>query len=305
MKKTLIFLSSLFMMALACDLSINSKLSGNPDVSLPTLETVTPFSSSNNSIPTEITENPTESAQLPSDELTPVNFGRLSLMIPSSVASGASGRELPRFDGEDKPLWQKTPGHLQVNLNDYYVLQGKFHQPTIYVYPAQEYAEMVPQAFESIRRVNNILFDEFAEISEDQLPPVPFFNSQQVFASNIKTVQFQNGSGVRFLTEYSQYPAPVCNHELFYNYQGVTQDGAYYINAIFPVSSPDLAETSAAAAALPIGEIAYPQMDDPDANWIDYYKAAADLLNAAPTDSFTPELSSLDALINSILIATP
>jgi len=234
---------------------------------------------------------------------TTVTFGSLTLVVPLGVASGASGSEYPPIDSEDAAWWQKTPGHLQIMLGDYYVLQGKFHQPQIYVYPAQAYAELVPPAFESIRRVNNIIYSPDAPISADQLPMVPFFNAQQVFAANIQTISFQNGAGVRFLTEYAQSTAPVNNHELFYHFQGVTRDGAYYIIAIFPITTSVLAETSDAAAALPPGGITYPDITDPNADWPVYYTAVTDLLNATSPDTFTPTINQLDLLIQSIQVA--
>lgn len=255
---------------------------------------------------------PGEPAQMPFSPLpapatedpgTTVTFGSLTLIVPPGVASGASGVEYPRFDSEDAAWWQKTPGHLQAMLGDYYVLQGKFHQPQIYVYPAQAYAELVPPAFESIRRVNNIIYSPDAPISADQLPGVPFFNAQSVFAANVQTISFQNGGGVRFLTEYSQYNAPVNNHELFYHFQGVTRDGAYYIIAIFPITVPALVETSDAAAALPPGGIASPDITDPNADWGGYYTAVTDLLNATSPDAFTPSINQLDLLIQSMRVA--
>ena len=139
--------------------------------------------------------------------------------------------------------------------------------------------------------------------SIDQLPAVPFFNAQQIFASNIQTISFRNGAGVRFLTEYSQYNAPVNNHELFYHFQGVTRDGAYYIIAILPITVPVLAETSDAAAALPLGGIVYPDITDPDTDWQGYYTAVTDLLNATSSDAFTPTINQLDLLIQSMQIA--
>lgn len=234
---------------------------------------------------------------------TEVTFGSLNLVVPSGVANGASGSEYPRFDGEDTPWWQKTPGHQQIILDDYYVLQGKFYPPQIYVYPAQAYAELVPTAFESLHRLNNILSNPDAQIMVDQLPAVPFFNAQPVFAANIQALSFQNGAGVRFLTQYAQYPAPVNNHELLYHFQGVTDDGAYYILAIFPITAPGLAETSETAADLPLGGIAYPDMANPNADWQGYYAAAADLLNGISSDTFTPSINQLDLLIQSIKVA--
>ncbi len=150
--------------------------------------------------------------------------------------------------------------------------------------------------------MNNILGNPGVPISADQLPAVPFFNAQQVFAADIQTISFQNGSGVRFLTEYSQYNAPVNNHELFYHFQGVTRDGAYYILAIFPITAPALAETSDAAATLPSGGIAFPDITDPKADWGGYYTAVADLLDGTSPDAFTPTINQLDLLIQSMQI---
>jgi len=240
--------------------------------------------------------------QPPSNVGTTVTYGVMTLTIPQQVASGASSIEIPRADGEDISWSQRTPGHLQIMLGDYYILQGKTHQPNIYVYPAQDYAELVPAAFESVRRIDNIIYSSGAPISADQLPTVPFINAQEVFTSNIQVISFQNGSGVRFLTEYAQYPASANNQDLFYQFQGVTRDGAYYIIAIFPVSVPVLAETSAAGAVLPDGGIPYPYMADPNADMTIYYNDVTNLLNAQSPDAFTPSLPQLDALIQSMQV---
>ncbi|MBE2223523.1 MAG: hypothetical protein IAF02_18425 [Anaerolineae bacterium] len=252
---------------------------------------------------TEVPATAVSTMQPSSDTGTAVTFGPLSLVVPAEVAGGASGSDYPRIDSEDAAWWQKTPGHLQVMLGDYYVLQGKFHQPQIYVYPAQAYAELVPAAFESIRRLDNILYGSGGPISGDELPIVPFFNAQPLFAANIQPISFQNGGGVRFLTQYDQYNAPVNNHELFYQFQGVTRDGAYYIIAILPITAPVLAETSDAGADLPSGGIAYPDITDPNADWQGYYTAVSDLLNSTSPDAFTPSINQLDLMIESMQVA--
>ncbi len=256
------------------------------------------------SIPaTEVPATTIPTAQPPTATGTAVTFGPLSLVVPPAVASGASGSDYPRNDGADAAWWQKTPGHLQIMLGDYYVLQGQLHQPQIFVYPAQGYAELVPAAFESIRRLDNILYGSGELIGVDQLPAVPFFNAQPLFAAGIQTVSFQNGGGVRFLTQYAQANMPVNNYELFYQFQGVTRDGAYYIVAILPVTVPILAETGDAAATLPPGGIASPDITDPNADWAGYYTAVADLLNGTSPDAFTPSINQLDLLIESIQVA--
>lgn len=306
MKTHLQLLTLLVLAALACNLSVsitpdNPALPATPSLTPPLQPTTTPeiFIPLTRAAPGAT--QPTNTVEAPASAGTTATYAPLTVTLPQEVATGASGIDLPRFDSQDAAFWEKTPGHLQVSLNDYYVLQGKTNQPVIYVYPAQAYAEMVPAAFESLRRVDNLIASSVSPTA-DQLPGVPFFNAQQVFAANIQLISFQNGSGVRYLTEYAQYPASANNHDLVYAFQGVTRDGAYYIVAIFPVSHPVLAETSDPGAPLPNGGIPYPDLTDPTANLPAYYSAVADLLSAQAPTTFVPNLNQLDALIQSLEI---
>jgi hypothetical protein len=224
--------------------------------------------------------------------------------LPPGIASGIQGNQVPRTEGEDLPYWDLTPGHTVLKLDEY-PLQGKSHAPEIYVYPALAYAEMTSAAFESIHRLDNILYGPggpLTEISEDQLPAVPFFNAQQSFASNIQVISFQNGGGVRFLTEYAQYAVSANNSELFYHFQGVTRDGEYYIVAIFPITAPLLAETSDGGAVLPAGGIPYSYFADPSTDMQAYYTDVTALLNGISPEAFNPTINQLDLLIQSMLV---
>ena len=290
MKKMLLFLSIFIIVTMACDMSVSMAPSTDaPDPqSKDTAVLVT-------AIPGETSTSP-----LPSTNGSQVSYGSLSLVLPSGLASGISGTDFPRVEGEDHPYWELTPGHTVVKLEGYF-LQGKFHQPQIYVYPAMAYVDMFPGAFESMHRLRNVI-NPSAPITADQLPVVPFFNAGQLFASNIQAISFQNGSGIRFLTEYGQYPAPVNNNELFYHFQGFTSDGEYYIVAILPITALGLSDSSDPAAAIAIGGVAYPNMGDTNANWEGYYGAATNLLDTTAPDDFTPSISQLDALIQSLLV---
>jgi hypothetical protein len=276
----------------------------------PTLEPATPtpeiFIALTQAVPGEFQPTdspaPTATSQQVVSTGTSATYSPLTVTIPQGIASGASGVNFPGLDGEDAAWWQKTPGHLQVSLGDYYILQGKTHQPAIYIYPASAYAEMVPAAFESIHRLQNYLYASNNVPALDQLPNVPFFNARLLFAAHIRQVSFQNGSGVRFLAEYGQSAAPANNTDLFYQFVGVTSDGAYYIVAILPISSSVLAETPDAGAPLPLRGIPYPFAANPSANMDAYYIAITDLLNIQLPGSFTPDLAELDALIQSMRI---
>jgi len=252
-------------------------------------------------IPLKIVVN-TASATIPASVAGwEVSVDSLNIILPSGLASGVRGSQVPRADGQELPYWQKTPGHAEFKLEGY-PLQGRFHQPQIYVYPAMLYVELVPATFESMHRLRNVM-NPGAPITADQLPAVPFFNAAQLFASNIQAIPFQNGSGMRFLSEYGQYPAPVNNHELFYQFQGFTNDGEYYIVATLPITAPALAETGDAGANLPAGGIQYPFFADPDAETLQtYYEDVANLLSATPNEAFTPTIGQLDALIQSMQV---
>jgi hypothetical protein len=300
LKKAPLFISIFIVLTMACDLSVSVAPSTN-SAPLPT-NTIVLASSSPTAIPGSATALPATvvpSATVPPIAGEHVSAGRLSLALAPELAGGLHVNQLPRVDGPDTAPWQRTPGHAQVML-DSYRLQGKIHQPQILIYPAQGYAELIPAAFESMHRLNNILGG--LPITSDQLPTIPSFTATQVFASNIQIIPFQNGRGVRFLTEYAQYPAPANNNELFYHFQGLTDDGAYYVIAILPITVPMLPETSDPGAVLPTGGVPYPDFADPQADMQLYYASVLDVLNATSSELFTPTLDQLDALIQSIKI---
>lgn len=300
MKRTFLFLTLFIFVALACDLSGTASTTPTPAPDATVIPT---------EITVEVPATPLPSTEIPTEvpattepvfDGVPVFFQPVHLVLPSGLASGISGEQFPRADGADTPPWELTPGHTVIKLEGY-LLQGKFHQPQIYVYPAMGYAELFPGAFESMHRLRNVMNDP-SMTSVDQLPGVPFFNATQVFASNVQPISFQNGDGIRFLTEYAQYAAPVNNYELMYHFQGFTDDGEYYVIAVFPITVPILAETSDPGAALPSGGVAYPDLNDPNADVQGYYATITALLNGTGPDAFSPTINQLDLLIQSLQI---
>jgi hypothetical protein len=299
MKTHYLFLSALVLVVVACRLTPVA----TPPPTLPPTA-ILPATSAPTVVPATTTPEifiaRTQAVPGPSTSDAVITYAPLSFVLPAAVASGASGGDQPRLDNPDASWWMKTPGHLQVSFDGYYALQGKSRQPLIAVFPALDYATLVPAAFEAIHRLDNIFYDPSTASSLENLPAVPFFNDKPAFASNIQMIDFQNGKGVRFITQTAQGPVPVNNHEVFYHFEGLTDDGTYYIVAVLPVSFPLLAETNDPGAAVPTGGIAYPgSIEDFPA----YYAAIAALLNAAPADAFTPNLNQLDALIQSMKVS--
>ncbi len=101
------------------------------------------------------------------------------------------------------------------------------------------------------------------------------------------------------MTEYAQYAAVANNNDLFYNFQGLTSDGRYYIIAILPVNAPFLAaDSNIPQTSLPPDGIPLSGLDPDEA----YYNAVVSKLNQTAPDVFTPSLNALDALTQSIAI---
>jgi hypothetical protein len=76
-------------------------------------------------------------------------------------------------------------------------------------------------------------------------------------------------------------------------------DANYYIIAILPVTAPILPEDEKAEATVPEGGIPIPTSVGP--NQV-YYFSVTEKLNSLPPEAFTPSLSALDALVQSILV---
>jgi hypothetical protein len=221
---------------------------------------------------------------------TSVSCQNVSLVIPSGLAGGVNAEAIPAVGANDGAPWEVSPAHVKCTLTGY-SLQSKFFEPMIFVYPADAYAQVHPGAAQEIDRLKKILGGTPA--TKDTLPIVPFFNAGPLFAANIKTTPFQNGSGVRALTQYAQYSGPINNHELFYHFQGLTGDNKYYVIAILPITAPILAENDQPSASVPAGGVPIPAGGTPDDA---YYASITEKLNALPPDSYAPSLNTLDAL---------
>jgi hypothetical protein len=231
---------------------------------------------------------------------TPVSFENVSLVIPNGLAGGANTEAAPAISAESGAPWEVVPAHLIFTLTEYQ-LQNKFHEPRIFVYPADEYAIVNSHAENQINQIKKILAG--SPISKNTLPRIPWFNAEALISVNIQIIKFQNGSGIRDLTLYSQYLAPINNRELFYHFEGLTDDGKYYVLAILPITAPILPDDEKPDAVVPPGGVPIPTDFGPD-NTI-YYDYVTEKLNSLDSDSFSPSLSALDALMQSLLVTNP
>jgi hypothetical protein len=310
MKKISIVLSVMILSVLACGALEPAPVTPTPGtdrlstVIAETMQAITPATSAPVTATATIEEQPrptlaedTPTPTAPATEILITVAGK-SFSIPPGVATGATLESVPGMLDSNLPIWAIYPAHEEFILEGY-ALQNKVFIPKIVIYPKEEFSTVNEGAAEIILDMQNTLANQSAPLNE-VLPFLPLFNAGQIFHSNEKFLAFQNGIGVRFLTQFGQAPAPVNNHELFYTFQGLTNDGAYYVAAILPVNAAFLIENAEPETSTPADGIPF------DWNNFEtltgYIAAVKQKLNTTAPNAFTPTLSSLDQMIQSLSV---
>lgn len=228
-----------------------------------------------------------------------VSFSGNDFVIPQGLAGGAASALIPASLDPQAPFWDMYPAHIEFTL-DGYILQDKFFEPLIRIYPASEFESANEGAARIIGEMRALLAAQGAPLPSN-IPFLPLFNAAQTFHSNEQFIPFQNGTGIRFLTQYGQDISPVNNHSLFYTFQGMTSDGKYYVSAILPVNTPFLSEYPSPEYPVPADGVPFDWE-----NWENaqaYMEAITQKLNNTDPAVFTPPLAALDALIQSLLVS--
>ncbi len=227
-------------------------------------------------------------------------FNGVKVTIPAAVASGADGKIMPAAQEQGAPELAIRPAYVEIKLAGY-AAQSQQHQGMIQVFPVADYGKISQVAGERVQAMQALLTQKPAAPGEE-IPMLPVYNEAQVLRPQVKYLSFGNGAGVRFVTLLSQGLMPVTNQEVFYTYQGLTTDGAYWVSAILPVSAALLPADAGAAGNPPAGGVGFPA--NPDGAQVKaYYQAVTDKLNATPAGQFTPSLEALDAMMQSLRIA--
>jgi hypothetical protein len=243
-------------------------------------------------------EQPTQAEQpgptpLPPTE-TPapdVNFEGITFSYDHALASGVNGAIIPASTYPDAPYWDINPEFYQFDF-DGYILSDRFHKPAVRVYSISSYQQVSPDVTGVINNLKEFL--NTCPDNPEDIPFLPYWNAAQMLQTKIQCFEFKNGKGVRFVTQYGQAAYPINNNGLFYTFQGLTSDDAYYVAAVFPVSHPSLPEN---------GD--NPPDGDWDAffnNFVPYITNMEQQINRQPDNTFNPALNLLDDLIKSLQV---
>jgi hypothetical protein len=204
------------------------------------------------------------------------------------------------YDNSQPPGPTGLPQHLQINFGSLKPEDVKPNDPIIYVIPVAEYEKMWndnnnPAVSATLTKLSTLLKDKPGLDSMSSMPVLPF---ERVTGSNDlsvhgKYLSIQSGEGVRFVGRFAQSPVPVSNDnpQLFYIYQGYSPDSTYLVSFFYPVSTSSLPRSADVAAA---------ERQEVDADPTAYMSGKAQELNALHESDWSPNLSQLDAVIDSL-----
>ena len=253
-----------------------------------------PGGTSSTTTPTEEAPSPTTPTATPTAPSgVEAAYEGVRFFYDQSLAAGATWETVP---AEEYMSGDVIPSHIAFSFSGY-PLTGTFHEPRLRIYPVNEFEANSESAANTIAALRDLLDSGQLPASGGgfegpTLPLLPLFNAGQLLHTQVAFLDFQNGEGVRYLTEYAQYYAPINNTDLFYTFQGLTDDGQFYVSAIFPVSHPSL---PADGTEIPGGDFeAFAN------NYETYINDIALELDGYNPASFTPDLSLLDGLITSL-----
>lgn len=214
---------------------------------------------------------------------TAVSFEGISFTY-DTLASEATTAHIPAAIWDpNNNLGDTLPDHYSFQLLNY-PHRNSFHTPHIEIYDLHnDLANSLMQ-----------LLQERPAAPANTLPFYPHPNAgQPLRETRIHYLDFVNGSGVAYLTYHTQAIDLINNEGLFYTFQGITHDGKRYISAIFPVAQADLP-----------AKMDYDTFDVVafDAIKETYYNDIHTMLDSADDSTFTPPITSLDALIQTLEI---
>jgi hypothetical protein len=208
----------------------------------------------------------------------------------SGLASGLQEESLAPVSGsDDTPYWEVLPSYIRLTLKDYAITKHVM-QPQIFIYPVQEFVTINKAAGKEVDSLQSLIASPH-EIPE--MPLLPLFNLKSVMHTHVQYLDFKSGHGLRYLTLLGQGIMPINNRNLIYVYQGLTQDRKYYVAAVLPLNH----------SSLPADEtITGNEPAEFTSDYSKYVNTTAAALNTQTPESFTPDLTRLDAMMSSLEI---
>jgi heat shock protein HslJ len=197
------------------------------------------------------------------------------------------------------------PDHIQVNFGVTNAADKQPGDPVMYVIPLTEYQQLWEQngdlsVTEAYSQVLRLLQARPDPIPKEGMPVLPF---EEVTGYNDLVAQYAYlytnfGFGVRFVGRFSQGVNPVTNDnpQMYYIFQGLSDDDLYLMAFFYPVSTDELPNSE---------EVTDQERQEAEADPRTYLDGKVDELNQLSFIDWSPVLSELDAVISSLSYPIP
>lgn len=234
-----------------------------------------------------------------SENTVRVAYDNVSFVTPPFLTNKVTAEYLALREQRDPA--DDVPSYIQINIRepwDFTSPEGLYSQ--VLVYPLADLVQTYPQASDAAASLLGIS-GQGTEPLPESLPfwPLEYYSGvigaplesygQPMLFAHPQRLDFASGRGVRYLTFLEQQPVRQYPLEgLIYTYQGLTDDGLYYVSVILPIlirSEETFATLEGMARQSP-----------PE------YGSMAELLNEMADDQFQSTLGEFDGMIESLVV---
>ncbi len=230
------------------------------------------------------TTHPTVTAAPEAPPEPDIIFQGVSFSIPDSLADSVNAQEIPA----QPEGFAAEPAHLRFELAGY-ALPGGYFDPVIKVFPVAEFKLVNEFAGQKLDSLQTMLDTQPPD--PEGIPIPDFAGAAQFVGTQEHYLNFQNGRGVRYVSQWGQAAYPVGFPQLFYSFQGLSDDGLYYVHVVLSVDHPSLPD----AETVTLDNAFYD-------NFLTYAAEMESLLDTQDPASFEPSLLLMDELVESLLV---
>jgi hypothetical protein len=247
--------------------------------------------------PSDPMEGNTPNSIIPDDTVIQgeLQIEDVSVVIPPDLCTGGTP---VRTSNVEHPFalasFGPMPEHWSIELTDC-LIWNTGGRPLVTVFRAEEYAGYSDQAAETVAALRRLLENPGMDLTE------PFFG-HVTFHPQACKISSPVSIGVRFLTQVFSGFVPVTNADLFYFFQGLSEDGRFLITLQYPVHASFLSEEPGATS--PENGIRFPDHPD-DQSFSEYLETVVEQMDSAPSSEFDPVLSDLDSMAASVVVVVP